>query len=335
MSTATMTTTTTTTTTTTRRFANPTLNLKLETSNIPSNFNNNNNTTSLLDHKHNKNANNKHIHKRSATISISAPTAVTSTGSTFNFNVAPPLPTASASSLMTPVSATCPRPGVPGVHKLSNELRKGYVSVPQLESFSSSSARSTSTSSNSSTSSAPVSLIVPTIVHKCCEFLLADEPHEGIFRINGSVKKIKMIEEKIDTVGAVNFNFHDCKLHLEATSTTPEEDTEPNAYDVAMILKRWLSNLDQGLVSDDVHRLLKDEYLNLNQEPNEGLGAYLNRYLNESGSGCENETHEDDNGLPTPASSAKSNSGSSIDSHDHEETRSHSMLDGDYSNLLC
>lgn len=92
-------------------------------------------------------------------------------------------------------------------------------------------------------------LIVPTIVKKCVDFLEANEPMEGIFRINGSIRKIKRIETQIRQQGIDKFEFATCTVDGEA----------PNVYDVAMVLKRWMSTLDNSLVTPEVNSVLKSE----------------------------------------------------------------------------
>ncbi|KAG7926673.1 hypothetical protein KL925_002958 [Ogataea polymorpha] len=100
---------------------------------------------------------------------------------------------------------------------------------------------------------ADMTLVVPTFVHKCCQFILSQGPKEGIFRINGSIKKIKKIEALIREQGIDSFEFDTCRVENIDNS----EDTAPNAYDAAMVLKRWLSNLVDGLITLDVSKSLK------------------------------------------------------------------------------
>ncbi|KAG7719638.1 hypothetical protein KL949_001217 [Ogataea haglerorum] len=100
---------------------------------------------------------------------------------------------------------------------------------------------------------ADMTLVVPTLVHKCCQFILSQGPKQGIFRINGSIKKIKKIESLIREQGIDSFDFSTCRVENIDNS----EDTAPNAYDAAMVLKRWLSNLADGLITLDVSRSLK------------------------------------------------------------------------------
>ncbi|KAG7810356.1 hypothetical protein KL921_002851 [Ogataea angusta] len=100
---------------------------------------------------------------------------------------------------------------------------------------------------------ADMTLVVPTLVHKCCQFILDQGPKEGIFRINGSIKKIKKIESLIREHGIDSFDFDTCRVENVDNS----EDTAPNAYDAAMVLKRWLSNLADGLITLDVSKSLK------------------------------------------------------------------------------
>ncbi|KAH3671899.1 hypothetical protein OGAPHI_000085 [Ogataea philodendri] len=97
-------------------------------------------------------------------------------------------------------------------------------------------------------------LTVPLLVHKCCSFVLEKDPEQGIFRINGSIKKIKKIESLIKETGIDNFDFESARLPV----TDESEDTVPNVYDAAMILKRWLSGLSDGLITLDVSKALKN-----------------------------------------------------------------------------
>ncbi|VEU23837.1 DEKNAAC104944 [Brettanomyces naardenensis] len=112
-------------------------------------------------------------------------------------------------------------------NKLSNELRKSnsLVDVDQ-----------------------GLQLIVPTIALKCVEFLESRDPVEGIFRINGSIRKMRHIEAAIEKEGIANFNFDTFKLN---------DGDAPNCYDVAMVLKRWLANLENGLITPQTNAKLK------------------------------------------------------------------------------
>ncbi|ODV86417.1 hypothetical protein CANARDRAFT_27629 [[Candida] arabinofermentans NRRL YB-2248] len=123
-------------------------------------------------------------------------------------------------------------------YNLDNELRKNHVRVTIQE----------------------TELIIPTLVHKCCSFISDREPVEGIFRINGALKKIKKIELKIKEQGVSDFEFSECNLSDVLKNDTMIEDVHANSYDAAMVLKRWLLDLENGLITTDVNEQLKREY---------------------------------------------------------------------------
>jgi len=112
-------------------------------------------------------------------------------------------------------------------NRLDNELRKSYSEVDFSD---------------------ECKVIVPTIVSKCVQFLESRDPVEGVFRINGSIRKIKCIETAIQKQGVDSFKFEDF---------TFENDERPNCYDVAMVLKRWLANLENGLITSQINAKLR------------------------------------------------------------------------------
>lgn len=110
---------------------------------------------------------------------------------------------------------------------------------------------------------------VPRLVHECCAFIDENEPLEGIFRVNGYIKKVKQLEKKI----MENPNSFDFKtlIHQTAVDQTPvdqninqnqqtqsefEQNYEITGYDVAMVLKRFLNNLDSCLITPTVYEVL-------------------------------------------------------------------------------
>jgi hypothetical protein len=91
--------------------------------------------------------------------------------------------------------------------------------------------------SNKSIDINSTSFIIPTYVYKCCDFIKLNPPLEGLFRMNGSIKQVNLIESKMNK-NIDSFNF--------------ENDHLTTSHDVAVILKRWISNLDYGLITADV-----------------------------------------------------------------------------------
>lgn len=112
-------------------------------------------------------------------------------------------------------------------NRLDNELRKSYSEVDFCDGCK---------------------VTVPTIVSRCIQFLEFRDPVEGVFRINGSIRKIKSIETAIQRQGIDSFRFEDF---------TFENNETPNCYDVAMVLKRWLANLENGLITSQINAKLK------------------------------------------------------------------------------
>lgn len=134
------------------------------------------------------------------------------------------------SALSTPISGLAsPRTPSPVFFKLDEELRSSNSEVQLAD---------------------DIKLVVPTIVKKCIDFLEEHDPVEGVFRINGSIRKIKIIESAIKHQGIDDFNFD---------SFQPEGEDLPNCYDVAMVLKRWLANLENGLITPQTSKKLKDD----------------------------------------------------------------------------
>lgn len=79
--------------------------------------------------------------------------------------------------------------------------------------------------------------IIPTYVHKCCQYIKNNDPIEGLFRMNGSIKQVNIIEAGLSK-NLNNYNFND--------------DKYTTLHDVAVVLKRWISKLDEGLITADV-----------------------------------------------------------------------------------
>ncbi|TID15042.1 hypothetical protein CANINC_004713 [Pichia inconspicua] len=77
-------------------------------------------------------------------------------------------------------------------------------------------------------------LIIPTIIQKCCNYILSNPHVEGLFRMNGSIKQIKIIELELSK-------------NLESYDFTSDPST--SVHDVAVVLKRWISKLDDGLLT--------------------------------------------------------------------------------------
>ena len=86
-----------------------------------------------------------------------------------------------------------------------------------------------------------IDLIIPTIVFKCCDYILNNPPVEGLFRMNGSIKQVNQIESELYK-NLLNYKFNSNNL------TT--------VLDVAVILKRWIAKLDDGIITADVSNLL-------------------------------------------------------------------------------
>lgn len=104
-------------------------------------------------------------------------------------------------------------------------------------------------------------LVVPTLVVKCCTFILTNELLEGIFRVNASLKKIKQMETAI----ALKLEMgHDFKFEDLVDPSTDID--EVNSYDVAMILKRYLNNLKDFAVDHHNYSKLVKNHESLNSE---------------------------------------------------------------------
>ena len=86
-----------------------------------------------------------------------------------------------------------------------------------------------------------VSLTVPTILHKCCDFIINTPPIEGLFRMNGSIKQVNQIEMDL----AANIDSYSFK-----------NDHPAAILDIAVVLKRWIAKLDDGVITADVCHLL-------------------------------------------------------------------------------
>ncbi|QPG72891.1 hypothetical protein FOA43_000194 [Brettanomyces nanus] len=139
-------------------------------------------------------------------------------------------------------------------NKLDNELRKSHTHV---------------------TLDDHLALIVPTIVQKCVNFLESKDPVQGVFRINGSIRKIKRIELAIHQKGIDSFDFDTFRL---------DGDDGPNCYDVAMVLKRWLANLENGLITPQINSKLKRDRLShldssFDEEEERELENYNDGYI--------------------------------------------------------
>ncbi|ODV96062.1 hypothetical protein PACTADRAFT_49480, partial [Pachysolen tannophilus NRRL Y-2460] len=100
---------------------------------------------------------------------------------------------------------------------------------------------------------------VPTLVHKCCQFILENELLEGLFRINSSLKKIKYLESKIHESLNDNHDFEFMELLDNTKKNDPNTMDELNSYDVSMVLKRYLNNLDHYLINKELYgKLVKN-----------------------------------------------------------------------------
>lgn len=93
-----------------------------------------------------------------------------------------------------------------------------------------------------------VSLIIPTIVYKCCDFIRCNDPVEGLFRMNGSIKQVNLIESELQK------NVDACEF---------ADDPVTTVHDVAVVLKRWISKLDDGLITADVCNSLNQAHKEL------------------------------------------------------------------------
>lgn len=82
-----------------------------------------------------------------------------------------------------------------------------------------------------------ITFYIPTIVYKCCDFIRKNEPVEGLFRMNGSIKQVNLIESELQK------NIDTCEFANDPATTV---------HDVAVVLKRWISKLDDGLITADV-----------------------------------------------------------------------------------
>ena len=80
---------------------------------------------------------------------------------------------------------------------------------------------------------------VPSLVYQCITFLYqqSGEGFEGIFRLNGMMSEVNKIQEIFNT-------DYDCDL----SKLSPK----PDVHSIATLLKRYLRNLKDRLISDDV-----------------------------------------------------------------------------------
>ncbi|OUM55824.1 hypothetical protein BVG19_g5425 [[Candida] boidinii] len=102
-----------------------------------------------------------------------------------------------------------------------------------------------------------LNLTIPTLVYKCCDFILNNDPIQGTFRLNGSIKKIKKMESKLKDE---NSSIKDLDFsNIASFDLNDFEDSSITVIDVAMILKRFVNNIDTALINSEVHKSLKDD----------------------------------------------------------------------------
>ncbi|AOA61703.1 hypothetical protein PP7435_CHR1-1482 [Komagataella phaffii CBS 7435] len=85
-----------------------------------------------------------------------------------------------------------------------------------------------------------LNLRIPEILHNACEFIKNNEPVEGIFRVSGSLKKVKEIEESLSSEQKLAF-----------------EGLDLDSFDAATIMKRFITRLSLPLVSTNLQQRLQ------------------------------------------------------------------------------
>lgn len=120
--------------------------------------------------------------------------------------------------------------------------------------------------------------IIPTYVYKCIQYIKDNRPVEGLFRMNGSIKQINLLESELyKNVDSFSFN----------------DDTTTSIHDVAVILKRWIAELDYGLITANVCNSLT-----------ESQKSYMNSAISDYPSDLEqDESNEAQNYLQSDTSS--------------------------------
>lgn len=114
-------------------------------------------------------------------------------------------------------------------------------------------------------------LTIPTVVYKCCDFLKYTAPVEGLFRMNGSIKQINQIEMDLyRNIESYVFTINDENTNGLHSSPNTNVST---AHDIAVVLKRWISKLDDGIITADVYHelahLSKASYTHFDDELSE------------------------------------------------------------------
>ncbi|KAI0464109.1 hypothetical protein LJB42_001712 [Komagataella kurtzmanii] len=85
-----------------------------------------------------------------------------------------------------------------------------------------------------------LNLRIPEILHNACEFIKNNEPVEGIFRVSGSLKKVKEIEESLSSEQKLAF-----------------EGLDLDSFDAATIMKRFITRLSLPLISTNLQQRLQ------------------------------------------------------------------------------
>lgn len=105
--------------------------------------------------------------------------------------------------------------------------------------------------SHSSVTIENIEFVIPAIVQKCCDYILSNPYTEGLFRMNGSIKQVNIIESEL----IKNLETYDFA-----------SDPSTSIHDVAVVLKRWISKLDDGLLTPMVIDTLSMNQKNLFDE---------------------------------------------------------------------
>ncbi|ANZ76854.1 BA75_04243T0 [Komagataella pastoris] len=85
-----------------------------------------------------------------------------------------------------------------------------------------------------------INLKIPEILHNACEFIKNNDPVEGIFRVSGSLKKVKEIEDTLSSAHTMSF-----------------EGLNLDSFDAATILKRFITRLSLPLISANLQQKLQ------------------------------------------------------------------------------
>lgn len=100
------------------------------------------------------------------------------------------------------------------------------------------------------------SVTVPPYAFKCCEFICENGMIEGIFRMNGSLRNITAMERKFSD-GSLTDDWK--FVLLKDGSVSDLENVSVSPHDVSTLLKRWISRIDGGVITQEVANAINDQ----------------------------------------------------------------------------